>query len=393
MTLRLCIRTHTEIDLTEFVYGHGMIVAVSDIHLGDKASNRAGFSDFIERYLKPNSEKITELYLLGDILDLWRRDTSAVISDNLEILNSICSLGFHVFYIVGNHDLIMADVSGDGPEGKALAELTHTPASLTICTNHHLTDGKRNFRFIHGHQIDYWYALPFYQAFCRAMCHIHEFHTTRADLWNLVHLFSKDLSPIVAKRIERLSEGARREIERKLAAPLDGYTVSKEESAVVELDLLSQFIEIGGLCPSASDDKSFDAIRREMISLCDDAETLGADLESVQNLSQVAIHGTPEEVVNRFLMTWSDIHRWILELDREGTKLSQRVQLVRHLRRIAAMLTADLRPDEFLIHGHDHHGYVDEGIGVADTGCWTGKKASFITIDNGKVACKRWPLL
>jgi hypothetical protein len=222
--------------------------------------------------------------------------------------------------------------------------------------------------------MDYWYALPFYQAFCRAMYHVHEFRRTGEDLWNLVQLFSKDLSPIVADRIERLSEGTRKEIERKLGAPLDRYTVSKEESAVVELDLLSQFIEIGRLCPNATDDGPFNVIRREMVNLCDNAETLKANLESVQNLSQVAIRGTPEDVVKRFLVTWSDIHRWILELDREDTKLSERVQLLRHLRCIAAMLTADLRPDELLIHGHDHHGYVDEGIGVADSGCWIGKK-------------------
>ncbi len=143
-----------------------MIVAVSDIHLGDKASNRAGFTDFIERYLKPNSERIAELYLLGDILDFWRRDTSTVIFDNLEILKSICSLGFHVFYIVGNHDLIMADVNNEHPARDAPAEQAQYPDNMTICTSHHLSDGIRNFLFIHGHQIDYWYALPFYQAFC-----------------------------------------------------------------------------------------------------------------------------------------------------------------------------------------------------------------------------------
>ena len=89
-----------------------MIIVVSDLHLGDPASNRSGFLSFIDEFLKPNREEITDLVLLGDILDLWRRNSSTIIIDNLDILQTVCALGFPVHYIVGNHDMTMTSKFG-----------------------------------------------------------------------------------------------------------------------------------------------------------------------------------------------------------------------------------------------------------------------------------------
>ena len=86
-----------------------MIIAVSDLHLGDPLSNKPGFKQFIDEFLKPKSDEITHLVLLGDVFDFWRRDSPTVLLDNLDILNSISSLGFHVIYAVGNHDFNMIE--------------------------------------------------------------------------------------------------------------------------------------------------------------------------------------------------------------------------------------------------------------------------------------------
>jgi UDP-2,3-diacylglucosamine pyrophosphatase LpxH len=369
-----------------------MIVAVSDLHLGDKAANRSGFFDFIEGYLKPNAEDITHLFLLGDIFDLWRRNNETVILENIDILDSIRSLGFRVFYLVGNHDFIMTEMTGKYPGLTPHASSDVNPGDITVCITHQLTDGDRKFRFIHGHQIDYWYALPFYQAFCKAMCSVDEKEETPPNIWELLLSFSENMSPIVSSRISQLSEGTRKKIEQKLAGPLEESTMSKEESTLVELDLLRQFIEIGQLCPTTSNTDSFESIRNEVRALSNSFRKCVSVPPSIEKLSRAASRGTPEEMVSRFIMTWSDINRWFLESERNGMKPDKKSQLVHHIRRVAAMLTVNLRPDEFLIHGHGHIPFVNLKTRTADTGCWLRDKGSFISIEDGKVTSMPWSI-
>jgi UDP-2,3-diacylglucosamine pyrophosphatase LpxH len=367
-----------------------MIVAVSDLHLGDKASNRSGFIDFIERYLKPNAEDITHLFLLGDILDLWRRNNAAVILNNIDILDSLRSLGFRVFYLVGNHDFVMTEMIGKYPGLVRAASIDAIPGEITFCKTYQLTEGNRKFRFIHGHQIDYWYALPFYQAFCKAMCSVDDSKESSPSVWKLLLSFSEDMSPIVSSRISQLSEETRRKIEQKLAGPLEGNTTSKEESTLVELDLLRQFIEIGQLCPTSSGNDSFESIRNEVRNLSDSFGRGASIPTSVEEQFRVASRGTPEEVVSHFITTWSDCYRWLIETQKKSMKRDKRAQITYHLRRVAAMLTVNLQPDEFLIHGHGHHGDVDVRFGLADTGCWLHDQASFIKIHEGVVTLSKW---
>lgn len=369
-----------------------MIVAVSDLHLGDKASNKSGFINFIEGYLKPNAEDITHLFLLGDMLDLWRKNNSAVISNNLDILDSIRSLGFRVFYLVGNHDFIMTDMIGKYPGFVPSATTVENLGDITICTTHQMTDGNEKLRFIHGHQIDYWYALPFYKAFCRAMCNVDENQKALANIWELVLLFSQDISPVVYSRISQMSNETRRKIELKLAGPLEESKMSKEESTLVELDLLRQFIEIGQLCPRTSDANLFESVRKEVRALSNSFRKWTSAPKSIEETYQLASYGTPEEIVSRFIMTWSDSYRWFLESEKELAKLDKRVQLLRHLRRIAAMLTVNLQPDEFLIHGHGHVPFADLKTRTADTGCWLRDKGSFISIEDGIVTSMLWSI-
>ncbi|MFW9961690.1 MAG: metallophosphoesterase [Candidatus Thorarchaeota archaeon] len=360
-----------------------MLVAVSDIHLGDRASNRTGFLDFIEQYLKPNARDISEVYLLGDILDLWRRNSFSVIRDNLEILKSICSLGFQVYYIVGNHDFVMTDVSGDEGINDIHSTLRNGIANLTFSFSHRITNAGKRFRFIHGHQVDYWYSLPFYETFCRAMCHVHESSSTQSNLWELIQSYSKNLSPIVASRIVQLSEGTRNSIEQKLAGSLVGQMASREESAIIELNLLSQFIDISRLC--------LENFRKEIKRFCEKAILLTPELECIKDLANLESEGTPEELVNQFLIVWGDVHRWGHNQNKIESMLREHKQLLMHVRRIAAMLTVNLQPDEFLIHGHGHQGGINEKLCVADTGCWLRNQGSFITIDEGVVRIFEWP--
>jgi UDP-2,3-diacylglucosamine pyrophosphatase LpxH len=390
MMLQLSIHTHIENDLAYYIDGDSMIVAVSDLHLGDKASNKSGFNEFIERYLKPNADDITHLFLLGDVLDLWRRDTSSVIHDNFDVLDSVRSLGFRVLYLVGNHDFIMTEMVGKYPHLVLPASFDRNSSDITVCAAYQLKEGNRKFQFIHGHQIDYWYALSFYQAFCKAMCVVDDSREPSPNVWELVLSYSGILSPILSSRISRLSEEAQEKIEQKLAGPLEGNTISKEESTLIELGLLHQFIEIGQLCPSQSGTDAFVSIRKEVRTFSDSFSKESSAPPSIEEISQIASSGTPEELVSRFITTWSDSYRWFIESKNKGMNLKRNIQLLHHLRRIAAMLTVNLQSDEFLIHGHGHQGEVDERFRTADTGCWLHNQASFITIDAGDVRYLQW---
>jgi UDP-2,3-diacylglucosamine pyrophosphatase LpxH len=367
-----------------------MIVAVSDLHLGDRASNKSGFIDFIEEYLKPNAEDISHLFLLGDILDLWRRDNSAVILDNLDILDSIKSLGFPVFYLVGNHDFIMTEMIGKYPNFVPLRKPEGNPGEITICTTHQLTNGKRKFRFIHGHQIDYWYALSFYEALCKTMCSVNESQNSPDNVWDMLLSFSMGTSAIVSSNVSQLPLEARMKIEQKLAGPLERNDMSKEESALIELNLLHQFFDIEQLIPTTSNMGMFDSIRKEARTLSSSFRKLDSAPRCIEELYQSASSGTPKEVVNLLMRSWSDTNRWILEVNRNGVEPKKSEQFIPHLRRIAAMLTVNLQSDEYLIHGHDHRGEIDDIFGVADTGCWLYDRASFITIDEGVVRLSKW---
>ncbi|MFW9844968.1 MAG: metallophosphoesterase, partial [Candidatus Thorarchaeota archaeon] len=139
-----------------------MIIAVSDLHLGDSLSNEKGFINFIKEFLKPNQKEISHFVLLGDILDFWGKNITSVIQDHSQIFDTLTSLDFRTHYLVGNHDFALSDprivFRNDISVGKDIS----------------LTSSKTKLRFIHGHQLSYWYVLSFYEFFSHAMCFVTE---------------------------------------------------------------------------------------------------------------------------------------------------------------------------------------------------------------------------
>ncbi len=367
-----------------------MIIAVSDLHLGHPISNRAGFIRFIDEFLKPKREEITQLILLGDVLDLWRRDPTTVVLENLDTFNNLCSLGFHIYYIVGNHDLIMTDFAQGQAGEEVLIGLTCNPTNITVCTEHQLVNGGNSFRFIHGHQIDYWYALPFYEMFSRAMCNVNDQVSELADVWSMLRRAYGNIPLFTQQRIDNLSDKTRIKIKNKLAGPIEGHSMSIEESIVIESDLLNPFIEI-----NFHNDPNFQKQRLE--SICKSIRELitrhsnTSQIESLVELSEMAEDCPLEEIASNFLIVWEDIYKWILS--NRGMAVQENRQLSLNVRRIAAMFNSDLKPEEFLIHGHGHRSFVNHQFRIADTGCWIKDDASFITIDDGEVTSRSWPIL
>jgi UDP-2,3-diacylglucosamine pyrophosphatase LpxH len=361
-----------------------MIIAISDLHLGDPVSNRTGFSSFIEDFLKPRCDEITDLVLLGDILDLWRRNCSAVIRDNLNILNDVCSLGFHIHYIAGNHDFIMKQFGPDEEDASWPRELTCKPNNMTISDSQLLNSGGEKFRFIHGHQMNYWYALPFYEAFSRAMCEVDEEVEELSNVWKILRKHSGEIPIPTFEKIMKLSDEQKSQIDRKLAGPLVGHSTTIEESIIEDYHLLQGF---SGFYGTQSNRKH--AIHEEILALSSELGNV-PNIERLVALAELGVDSSFDDLASNFLNAWIDIFQWV-HSNKMKVERKDLTTLVGRIQRISSMFSTDLENDEFLIHGHGHNGHVDYTNRMADAGCWIEDKASYLSIDNGKVSYVRWP--
>ncbi len=144
-------------------YGEsGLILAVSDIHLGYSRSNKQEFIKFLDEVVG-RMGKSDRLVLLGDIFDFWRRKNISVVLENEDVLQRIEDSSAELYYIPGNHDLTFAkpDLFGKLP--------------IRIQRNLTLEDAGRSFNFIHGYQLEVLANLePLtveeYEELCISIC-------------------------------------------------------------------------------------------------------------------------------------------------------------------------------------------------------------------------------
>jgi UDP-2,3-diacylglucosamine pyrophosphatase LpxH len=132
------------------------IIVVSDQHLGYQNSDRQSFNGFLEG-LRGQGD-VTDLVLLGDVVDMWRRDASGVFLENRDTLDAIAVLQtrMKVHYVAGNHDYHVLQLQNHSYPFQFLENLT-------------LTDGNRTLRFLHGYEFDPLQQPPLMEALCRTM--------------------------------------------------------------------------------------------------------------------------------------------------------------------------------------------------------------------------------
>ena len=133
-----------------------VIVATSDQHLGYTNANKSAFNSFLDSLQTETG--ITDLVLIGDVVDMWRRDASGVFLENQDTMEKIFSLmkTMKVHFIAGNHDY------------HVLALQNHS-YPLTFIRNLTLTEGGRTYRFLHGYEFDWEQQPPLMEALCRVM--------------------------------------------------------------------------------------------------------------------------------------------------------------------------------------------------------------------------------
>jgi len=133
------------------------VIVTSDHHLGYANSDKAAFNAFLDELAQ--EDDLTHFVLLGDVVDMWRRDASGVFLEGHDTLGKILKLkskGVKIFYVAGNHDYHVLDLSNPNYPIQFSKELT-------------LNDGPVTYRMVHGYEFDPEQKIPFMAFLCRVM--------------------------------------------------------------------------------------------------------------------------------------------------------------------------------------------------------------------------------
>ncbi|MGB6531471.1 MAG: metallophosphoesterase [Candidatus Nitrosopolaris sp.] len=139
------------------------IIVTSDQHLGYDKSNVADFNNFLD-YILTDGE-VESLILLGDLIDMWRRDASGLFLEFSEIVRKLFRIAekVEVHIVAGNHDYHLLRLLDHGYPFKFYKSLPDPSSSSVEIT----TTGNKRFIFKHGWEFD----LAQHPLIMEAMCH------------------------------------------------------------------------------------------------------------------------------------------------------------------------------------------------------------------------------
>lgn len=161
---------------------------MSDVHLGYEQSDKKSFNSFLDGL--QHDDEVTDLVLLGDIVDMWRRDSSGVFLENHDTFEKVLGLGTKmcVHYIVGNHDFHLLKIKGHS-------------YPLDFIRGLDLTDGDFNYRFLHGYEFDQDQKESHMEALCRVMSDAVE--NIESDAWSTMTRGLGDLRSMLVDPLMR----------------------------------------------------------------------------------------------------------------------------------------------------------------------------------------------
>ena len=124
-----------------------MIIAVSDVHLGEAGFQEQDrqFSNFLDSVQNSLLKEGGDLVLLGDIFDFWRGDSVVVLEKYSGIIEKLLNFpsNIDVHYIIGNHDYYLSEIP---------AYFNESPFS-SFGRSLRIRDVNW-FKFIHGYQME-----------------------------------------------------------------------------------------------------------------------------------------------------------------------------------------------------------------------------------------------
>ncbi len=161
-----------------------VIIVVSDTHLGYCNSNSKAFENFLDHLLQRDDVKI--LIILGDFIDMWRRDASGLFLEFNSILGKILSLTnkIEVRCVAGNHDYHLLKLTSD--DNYPFNKEYH----LKFEENLQLDIEGIKYMFMHGYEFDPSQWKPVMELLCENFSD--EAGQIRSDIWRLLKLMRKD---------------------------------------------------------------------------------------------------------------------------------------------------------------------------------------------------------
>jgi len=138
-------------------------IVVSDVHLGSEKCDKAAFNAFLSSLHE--DQEVTDLVLLGDLMDMWRRDASGVFFENMDTVEIIKGLQkkLKMHCVVGNHDYHLRKLKNRAPH-------YHYPFEFKETLE--LKDGDHSYRFMHGHEFEYGNELRYMEPIMEILCHV-----------------------------------------------------------------------------------------------------------------------------------------------------------------------------------------------------------------------------
>jgi len=108
---------------------------------------------------------VTDLVLLGDIVDMWRRDASGVFLENMDTMLIIKELQnkLKVHWVAGNHDYHLLKLKNRAP---------HYHYPFEFKKDLELVDGEYTYRFKHGYDFEYGHEKRFIKPALELICHL-----------------------------------------------------------------------------------------------------------------------------------------------------------------------------------------------------------------------------
>lgn len=128
------------------------IFVISDLHIGDAGARdnfEAGHkAPQLRAFLDHVGAEGGELFILGDLFELWQMNMSRLFVKRRELLDHFAAVG--VVYVPGNHDVDLVHFIGTDLLAHPFFARMRAPFVRVL--------GGRRFHFSHGHETDPWNA-------------------------------------------------------------------------------------------------------------------------------------------------------------------------------------------------------------------------------------------
>lgn len=170
-----------------------VILVVSDVHIGYKNSNVDKFKEFLK---ETTDRHDVELFVvLGDFVDMWRRDVSGIFLENNEVLQMLLELKKKtpVRCVIGNHDYHLLKLLDH-----------HYPIQFEKPFEKKIDNA--TYKFTHGYEYDpIQIKVPaFLDAFCKTFSD--KAGEKKSDFWSQLTSGNKKLETWIKDIIKRNSK-------------------------------------------------------------------------------------------------------------------------------------------------------------------------------------------